>query len=160
MAATATKETIEPSEAMKVMTANAEITLVMHAPSTNAIPSSTDSLNGSAVRTLGGTAFTGSTTAPDGINNTQLSLLLSRKEIRNKTEEGKWAYMYKIVFPEDGVTPKPYQYSLDKARKVDEFDRVDEYRRHLVRELPSFIKESLPVMLNTEPSAELSSQIA
>lgn len=163
MAATATKETIEPSKAMKVMTANAEMTIDMHAPSTNAIPSSTDSLNGSAVRTLGGTAFTGSSrplsgqgrsllttyrehiyrrhklppyhcrrcfddlethsalnlhyarpvaceapaTAPDGINDTQLSLLLSRKEIRNKTEEEKWAYMYQIVFPEDGVTPNP-----------------------------------------------------
>lgn len=77
MAATATKETIEPSEAMKVMTANAEITLVMHAPSTNAIPSSTDSLNGSAVRTLGGTAFTGSSRP---LNGQGRSLLTTHRE--------------------------------------------------------------------------------
>lgn len=44
MAATATKDTIEPSKAMKVMTANAEMRLDMHAPSTNAIPVRTASM--------------------------------------------------------------------------------------------------------------------
>lgn len=45
-------------------------------------------------------------------NDTRFSLLLSRKEIRNKTEEEKRAYMYQIVFPEDGATSNPYELYL------------------------------------------------
>ncbi|KAH6989489.1 hypothetical protein BKA56DRAFT_668630 [Ilyonectria sp. MPI-CAGE-AT-0026] len=127
MAATATKETIEPSKAMKVMTANAEDTRYA-CPFHKRNPLKYGQPQWKRCAHPGW----------DSVH--RVNLLLSRKEIGNKKEEEKWAYMYQIVFPEDGVTPNPYQYSLDKARKVNEFDRVDEYRRHLVRELPSFIK--------------------